>query len=105
MSWENFKLHPKLVYCLEESGFETPTDIQDRSLIYTNYIVDLIIASRTGSGKTLAYVIPMLNHLFNKRDEDHKAKEEEKEAEVKEDTEEEEKSPCLVLFPTRELAI
>lgn len=127
MGWEAFKLHPKLVECLEKSGFTSPTDIQERALIYTNYTVDLIIASRTGSGKTLAYVIPLLNHMFTKALEDKEDKEDEEsegDEEEKEDNEEEEKEegsgeeeesseseeektkvPALILFPTRELAM
>ena len=90
MGWEAFKLHPLLVECLEKSGFTNPTDIQERALIYSNYTVDLIIASRTGSGKTLAYVIPLLNHMFTKalEEKDEASEEEKEEKEEKEEGEE-----------------
>lgn len=90
MGWETFKLNNKLVECLEKSGFTGPTDIQERALIYSNYTVDLIIASRTGSGKTLAYVIPLLNHLFNKALEEKEDDSNDNNEEEKEESEEEE---------------
>jgi len=47
MSFETFKLHPVLLQALNKSGFVTPSLIQERSLVYVNFQVDLIIAAKT----------------------------------------------------------
>ena len=47
MGWESFNLHPRLIKAMNKAGFIKPTDIQERALIYTNFTVDIIIASKT----------------------------------------------------------
>lgn len=92
MGWESFKLHPKLITCLQKCNFITPSSVQERALIYTSFQLDLIIAAKTGSGKTLCYLIPVLNKLFFQ-------------AEKSIEGEKEDKISALILMPTRELAV
>ena len=63
-NWSKFQLNDKLSSNLSKI-FPNPTNIQEKTLIYTNAKVDLIIQARTGEGKTLCYAIPVLNYIFN----------------------------------------
>ena len=63
-NWSKFQLNSKLSSNLAKI-FPEPTNIQEKTLIYTNAKVDLIIQARTGEGKTLCYAIPVLNYIFN----------------------------------------
>ena len=63
-NWSKFQLNNKLSSNLAKI-FPEPTNIQEKTLIYTNAKVDLIIQARTGEGKTLCYAIPVLNYIFN----------------------------------------
>ncbi len=63
-NWNKFILNNKLSSNLSKI-FPEPTNIQNKTLIYTNSKVDLIIQARTGEGKTLCYAIPVLNYIFN----------------------------------------
>ena len=62
--WSQFILNNKLSSNLNKI-FPEPTNIQNKTLIYTNAKVDLIIQARTGEGKTLCYAIPVLNYILN----------------------------------------
>ena len=62
--WSQFMLNNKLCSNITKI-FKEPTNIQNKTLIYTNAKVDLIIQARTGEGKTLCYAIPVLNYIFN----------------------------------------
>ena len=63
-NWSKFLLNNKLSSNLSQI-FPEPTNIQQKTLVYTNAKVDLIIQARTGEGKTLCYAIPVLNYIFN----------------------------------------
>lgn len=62
-------------------GFETPTEIQEKSIPVAMAKKDVIGCAQTGTGKTAAFLIPMLTHLMS-----------------------EPSKSGLVLVPTRELA-
>ncbi len=49
---------------LKDCGFETPTEVQKESLIFSLRGQDVLGAAKTGSGKTLAFIIPLLERLF-----------------------------------------
>ena len=63
-NWSQFLLNNKLSSNLSQIFLE-PTNIQKKTLVYTNAKVDLIIQARTGEGKTLCYAIPVLNYILN----------------------------------------
>ena len=89
--WNKFLLNNKLSTNLSKI-FPEPTNIQNKTLKYTNAKVDLIIQARTGEGKTLCYAIPVLNYILNFYD---RAPDMQKKI-----------SPvCIILVPTHELGV
>ena len=89
--WNKFLLNNKLSNNLSKI-FPEPTNIQNKTLKYTNAKVDLMIQARTGEGKTLCYAIPVLNYILNFYD---RAPDMQKKI-----------SPvCIILVPTHELGV
>ncbi|UYL09130.1 DEAD/DEAH box helicase [Bdellovibrio sp. SKB1291214] len=71
-----------------ETGYTTPTPIQQQAIPYLLEGRDLLGCAQTGTGKTAAFALPILNHLakqWNRAEPKH--------------------ARVLVLAPTRELAI
>jgi superfamily II DNA/RNA helicase len=62
-SFRELQLLPSLQTTLGELGFDTPTDIQEKSIPLLLQRRSLVAVAETGSGKTLAYVLPMLHRL------------------------------------------
>jgi superfamily II DNA/RNA helicase len=67
-------------------GFDVPTPIQEQSIPVISEGKDLIACAQTGTGKTAAYLLPVINRLI----ENHVGLNSFK---------------CLVIVPTRELAL
>jgi ATP-dependent RNA helicase DDX24/MAK5 len=65
-NWNEFGLRPEIVKTLLSNGYVEPTEVQAHSLKYVNLFSDLIISARTGEGKTLCFVLPILNNLITK---------------------------------------
>ncbi len=79
----SYGLRKELLTAIEQRGFESPMEVQDRVLsLEDGWRDDLIVRARTGSGKTLAFLLPLLQEI----------KIGEREPKI------------LVLAPTRELA-
>lgn len=76
-------LSNSLLQSLDEIGYESPTDIQAKSIPVLKRGSDLIAQASTGTGKTMAFSIPLIESL----DPDNK------------------NVQALILCPTRELAI
>lgn len=73
---------------LKDTGYETPTPIQQRAIPLVLEGHDLLGIAQTGTGKTAAFCLPILNLLYTRQ------------------TKREPRCPrVLVLTPTRELAI
>jgi ATP-dependent RNA helicase RhlE len=72
---------PKILEVLDRMKFTTPTPIQHKAIPIGIEGKDIIGVAQTGTGKTLAFAIPIIQALSQK------------------------KGRCLVLVPTRELAI
>jgi ATP-dependent RNA helicase RhlE len=89
MSFEKLNLIEPILRALKTEGYTKPTPIQEQSIPVLLERKDLLGCAQTGTGKTAAFAIPILQLLHN--DELYK------------------KGPmgikCLVLTPTRELAI
>ncbi len=82
-TFEELGLPENILKTLEKIGFKTPTPIQEAAVPVAISGKDVIGAAQTGTGKTAAYALPILARLGVP-----------------------EKFPrCLVLVPTRELAI
>ena len=79
--FEVLGLSPAVLAAIRETGYETPTTIQERAIPVVLQGRDVVGASQTGTGKTAAFALPTLSRLG---------------------------APgtfrCLVLEPTRELA-
>ena len=80
-------LDPSLQRAVKETGYQTPTPIQSKSIQPLLKGRDLMACSQTGTGKTAAFVLPMLHQLA--RSKATRASGEPR---------------ALILAPTRELA-
>lgn len=79
--FDSYGLRKELLNALNEHGFDSPMEVQDRVLSF-DWNNDLIVRAKTGSGKTLAFLLPLMQEMKIG-----------------------EKNPrVLVLAPTRELA-
>ncbi|MEL7496310.1 MAG: DEAD/DEAH box helicase [Planctomycetota bacterium] len=83
MPFMEMGLAPVVLEAIKSAGYETPSPIQTETVPYIVEGHDLIGQAETGSGKTAAFAWPILSKL------DLSSK----------------KTQCLILAPTRELAI
>lgn len=90
MKFEDYRISPKIKSQLKALGFNKPTDIQFKAIDPILKGEDVLAIAQTGTGKTGAFVIPILEILNKKSLGKGKPA-----PGVK----------CLVLAPTRELAI
>lgn len=88
MKFEQYNIAEEIKRSLEELGFKRPTDIQFKAIPSILNGDDVLAIAQTGTGKTAAFAIPVLNMLIKKRRRIARR-------EVR----------CLVMVPTRELAI
>jgi ATP-dependent RNA helicase RhlE len=86
-SFHEFGLAEPINCALAEEKYIAPTPIQAQTIPLASQGRDVIGIAQTGTGKTAAFALPILNHLFHKRQ-----RPERKAARV------------LVLSPTRELS-
>ncbi len=88
MKFEQYRISEELKRSLEELGFKRPTDIQYKAIPSILKGDDVLAIAQTGTGKTAAFAIPVIQLLQQQSRSRTKG-------EVK----------CLVMVPTRELAI
>lgn len=81
INFSNFKLKNELLKVIKEIGYSKPTPIQLKCIPLLINGYDILGIAKTGSGKTAAYILPILNNINNIF------------------------LQCLILVPTRELAI
>jgi ATP-dependent RNA helicase RhlE len=81
-TFSQFGLSKQLLASLADAGFETPTEIQTKSIGVVLEGSDLVATAQTGSGKTAAYALPVIERLQTSNG----------------------KTRALILVPTRELA-
>ena len=89
MKFEDYRISPDIKRSIAKLGFKRPTDIQFKAIPNILKGEDLLAIAQTGTGKTAAFVIPVLS-LLNDRKQGRKRADGIK---------------CLVMVPTRELAI
>ena len=89
MSFENLNLFEPILRALKTEGYTTPTPIQEQAIPIVLKHRDLLGCAQTGTGKTAAFAIPILQLLYQDRQQ-HK---------------EQKAIKAIVLTPTRELAI
>ncbi|MGB2629956.1 MAG: DEAD/DEAH box helicase [Candidatus Omnitrophota bacterium] len=81
VSFDGLGIAPKILEVLDRLKFAHPTPIQHKAIPSAIDGTDIIGVAQTGTGKTLAFAIPVIQRLSRN------------------------KGQCLVLVPTRELAL
>jgi len=66
-SFNEFGLAEPILRALAQEKYVTPTPIQTQTIPLVCQSRDVIGIAQTGTGKTAAFALPILNHLFNKR--------------------------------------
>lgn len=88
MTFQDLNLSPAIMKALDETGYTSPTPIQEQAIPIALQNRDVLGCAQTGTGKTAAFTIPMLELIGKKKENDHKRK-----------------VRGLIVTPTRELAI
>ncbi len=89
MKFVDYKISLEIKQNLEQLGFKRPTDIQFKSIPPILKGEDVLAIAQTGTGKTAAFAIPIISIL----------------QEMKMSVRYQEGLKCIVMVPTRELAI
>ena len=87
MPFSNLGLSDPILQAVAESGYQTPTPIQQQAIPVILSGQNLIAAAQTGTGKTASFVLPLLQKFSHKH------------------TLRAKRIRALILTPTRELAI
>jgi len=85
MQFEDLNLAEPILRSIREKGYEHPTPIQEKAVPEIMAGRDVIGSAQTGTGKTAAFALPILHRLATARKGEFQR--------------------CLVLCPTRELAL
>jgi len=88
MKFEKYAISEAIKRNLTQLGFTRPTDIQFKSIPSILKGEDVLAIAQTGTGKTAAFAIPLIDRI-------HQAKSSKRVFGIK----------CIVLVPTRELAM
>ncbi|MCQ2979521.1 MAG: DEAD/DEAH box helicase [Clostridia bacterium] len=83
MDIKDVKLIPEIKKAIDELGYESWTEIQEKTIPLLSEGLDVIGQSQTGTGKTMAFGIPLLQKINQKS----------------------KRTQVIVLSPTRELAV
>jgi ATP-dependent RNA helicase RhlE len=86
MSFSSLGLSEHLLRAIRDSGYTTPTPIQQQAIPSVLSGRDLLAAAQTGTGKTAGFTLPILHRLSDKQVSGHRP------------------IRALILTPTRELA-
>ncbi|MCB2410876.1 DEAD/DEAH box helicase [Hymenobacter lucidus] len=90
MTFDELNLVPPILRALHEEGYTTPTPIQQQAIPHVLDGRDLLGVAQTGTGKTAAFTVPILQILSQT---------------AKLENHSHSRIRCMVLTPTRELAI
>ncbi|MDY3358793.1 MAG: DEAD/DEAH box helicase, partial [Clostridium celatum] len=88
MLFKDLNIIKPILNSIEESGYEKPTAIQEKSIPSILAGRDILGCAQTGTGKTAAFAIPILQRIIAEKKVDN-----------------ERKLKALIVAPTRELAI
>src|SRR5690606_8435721 len=66
MSFSDLGLKPSLLQALSETGYTTPTPIQQQAIPAILNGGDVMAAAQTGTGKTAGFTLPLLQRLTGK---------------------------------------
>ena len=65
MTFQEIGLNSDLLKAVADLGFETPTPIQEQTiLLLAKQETDMVALAQTGTGKTAAFGLPILNFIF-----------------------------------------
>lgn len=67
MTFNNWELSKHILDALAQQGYVTPTPIQQKAIPAILENKDVLGCAQTGTGKTAAFVIPLLQHIYTKR--------------------------------------
>jgi len=87
MSFEKLNLHPLILKAITDSGYTSPTPIQEQAIPELLAGHDIMASAQTGTGKTAAFMLPALHRLASPSKVQGRG------------------PRVLVLTPTRELAL
>jgi len=88
MKFDDYHIAPEIKRSLEKAGFKKPTDIQFKAIPAIMKGEDVLAIAQTGTGKTAAFAIPIIDLIHNQKVSSRS-----------------EGIKCIVMVPTRELAI
>ncbi len=89
MQFDDLKIIKPILKALIEENYSVPTSIQEKAIPLIINRKDVLGSAQTGTGKTAAFAIPILQHLYNDRQNYNSPR----------------KINALIITPTRELAI
>jgi len=89
MTFDDLGIIEPILRALKVKGYTHPTPIQEQSIPILLRGSDLLGCAQTGTGKTASFAIPVLQNLYNNREQNNGRR----------------KVKVLVVTPTRELAI
>lgn len=89
MKFTDYRISETLKVNLEKIGWKRPTDIQFKTIPHIINGEDVLAIAQTGTGKTAAFAIPIISNIH----------------EYKRNASDSRGVKCLVMVPTRELAI
>jgi len=87
MSFDTLGLLDQITSAIEGCGYTTPTQIQKEAIPLILQGKDILGGAQTGTGKTASFMLPLLQLVKERKDENEKSK-----------------LTALILVPTRELA-
>jgi superfamily II DNA/RNA helicase len=67
MNFADLGLSDELLKAVVDSGYTTPTPIQEQAIPQVHMMRDIIAIAQTGTGKTASFVLPMIDILANGR--------------------------------------
>jgi ATP-dependent RNA helicase RhlE len=88
MKFEDYRISPDIKKNLAALGFRRPTDIQYKAIAPILKGDDVLAIAQTGTGKTAAFAIPVIDIIHRQKTSSRS-----------------ESIACLVMVPTRELAL
>lgn len=89
MQFKDLNLSEEILKALEDKNYTNPTPIQEKAIPHVLNESDVLGCAQTGTGKTAAFSIPIIQLLSEEIKESHGKP----------------KIKCLIVTPTRELAI
>jgi ATP-dependent RNA helicase RhlE len=97
VSFNNLGLIEPVLRALQHEGYSKPTPVQEQAIPAVLQHSDLLASAQTGTGKTAAFAIPLLQLMFQQKQNDHLQR--------KSGITHRKNIQTLILTPTRELAI